>query len=46
MNKETMLGEGELVADNESKGEFIYYVARGIVVEKNGKLADTSIPNL
>ena len=46
MNKEQILNQGEQVSGMEQKGEFIYFVARGIIIEKAGKLNDVFVPSL
>lgn len=38
-----MLNESVLITDVEQKGQYIYFVARGVLVEKNGRLGDANI---
>lgn len=40
MDKEIILNESEKVTDHSLKDDHIYFVARGIIIEKNGKLDD------
>ena len=42
--KEVMYSQSQVIADTDDKGESVYYIARGIIVEKSGRLEDHQIP--
>jgi hypothetical protein len=46
MGKEQILNKEEKFVGNDTKGDYIYYVARGIMIEKPGELQDTQDPSL
>jgi hypothetical protein len=35
-----MFSPGQFITTNEDQGDSVYFVARGVIVEKNGKLDD------
>lgn len=41
-----MFNPGEIISEKGHKIDCIYFVARGIIIEKNGKLEDFEVPQI
>lgn len=45
-SKEVMYSPSQIITTNENKGDCVFFVARGMIIEKNGQLDDHQVPQI